>query len=93
MAESAPIRVSGRLQSVVGEVGKIPNLASVVFAEVLRTRVLTIGAAVAFFFLLSLVPLLGVASALLSALPDVWRLRHPDACNSFTVQIYGSRPQ
>ena len=75
MAESAPIRVSGRLQSVVGEVGKIPNLASVVFTEVLRTRVLTIGAAVAFFFLLSLVPLLGVASALLSALPipNLWQ--------------------
>lgn len=25
-------------------------------------------------------------AALLSALPDVWRLRHPDACNAFTVQ-------
>ena len=28
-------------------------------------------------------------AALLSALPDVWRLRHPDACNAFTVQDCG----
>ncbi len=72
---SASISVSERVQSVVDEVGKIPNLASVVFREVLRTRVPTIGAAVAFFFLMSLVPLLGVASALLSALPipNLWQ--------------------
>ena len=25
-------------------------------------------------------------AALLRALPDVWRLRHPDVCNAFTVQ-------
>ncbi len=47
----------------------VPHLAMVIFNEVMRTRVLTIGAAVAFFFLLSLVPLLAVFSALLSALP------------------------
>ncbi len=47
----------------------VPHLTSVVFNEVLRTHVLSFGGAVAFFFLLSLVPLLMVASALLSALP------------------------
>ncbi len=56
-------------EKVVGEVEKVPHLASVLFDEVVRTRVPTIGAAVAFFFLMSLVPLLAVASALLSALP------------------------
>ena len=25
-------------------------------------------------------------AALLSALPDVWRLRHPDVCNAFTAR-------
>lgn len=65
MVESA----SKQWEQVKGEVEKIPGLAAVVLQEVLRTRVLTIGAAVAFFFLLSLVPLLGVFSALLSALP------------------------
>ncbi len=47
----------------------VPQLSSVLFAEVLRTHTLSFGAAVAFFFLLSLVPLLMVASASLSALP------------------------
>ncbi len=65
MTENTP----SQWQQVKGEVEKIPGLAAVVFNEVMRTRVLTIGAAVAFFFLLSLVPLLGVFSALLSALP------------------------
>lgn len=70
MAEHA----SKQWKQVVDEVEKIPGLAAVVLQEVLRTRVLTIGAAVAFFFLLSLVPLLGVFSALLSALPipNLW---------------------
>ncbi len=41
----------------------------VIFNEINRTRVPSIGAAVAFFMLLSLVPLLMVASALLGSLP------------------------
>jgi membrane protein len=48
---------------------QLPGLGKVVVSEILRTRVLTIGAAVAFFLLMSLIPLLMVASALLSALP------------------------
>ncbi len=47
----------------------VPQLAPVLFNEVLRTHTLSFGAAVAFFFIWSLVPLLMVASALLSALP------------------------
>jgi membrane protein len=60
---------SAQLEKVLEECRKLPRLGQVVFAEVMRTRVLTIGAAVAFFLLMSLVPLLMVASALLSALP------------------------
>ncbi len=41
----------------------------VLFNEIMRTRMPSIGAAVAFFMLLSLVPLLMVASALLGTLP------------------------
>ena len=47
----------------------VSRLSVVLYNEIMRTRVFTIGAAVAFFLLLSLVPLLMVASALLSALP------------------------
>ena len=65
MAESAAVQ----LQKVIRECEKLPHLSVVLFNEVMRTRVLTIGAAVAFFLLMSLVPLLMVASALLSALP------------------------
>lgn len=56
------------LQQIMKECEKIPRLSVVLFNEVMRTRVLTIAAAVAFFLLMSLVPLLMVASALLSAL-------------------------
>ncbi len=65
MAEGA----ADQLKKIVEECEKIPHLSAVVFKEVMRTRVLTIGAAVAFFLLMSLVPLMMVASALLSALP------------------------
>ena len=65
MHASAP----GQVRKVIAECEKLPGFAAVIFKEVMRTRVLTIGAAVAFFFLMSLVPLLMVASALLSALP------------------------
>ncbi|HEY0786987.1 MAG TPA: YihY/virulence factor BrkB family protein, partial [Acidobacteriaceae bacterium] len=44
-------------------------LCVVLFNEIMRTRVPSIGAAVAFFLLLSLVPLLMVASAMLGVLP------------------------
>ncbi len=57
------------IKKVAKECGKFSAFALLLGKEVLRTRVLTIGAAVAFFFLMSLVPLLMVASALLSALP------------------------
>ena len=65
MAESAAVQ----MKKVSDEMEKIPQLCGVVFKEVLRTRVFTIGAAVAFFLLMSLVPLLMVASAMLSAVP------------------------
>ena len=58
-----------QIKKVTDEIEKLPQLCTTVFNEVMRTRVLTIGAAVAFFLLLSLVPLLMTASALLSALP------------------------
>lgn len=60
---------SVQVRKAVGGIEKIPALSVVLFNEVLRTRALTIGAAVAFYSLMSLVPLLMVASALLSALP------------------------
>ena len=65
MAESASVQVN----KVIKASKELPHLSVVLFNEVMRTRVLTIGAAVAFFLLMSLVPLLMVASALLSALP------------------------
>jgi membrane protein len=45
------------------------KLSVTLFNEIIRTRALTIGAAVAFFGLMSLVPLLMMAAALLSVLP------------------------
>jgi membrane protein len=45
------------------------RLLVVIYNELLRTRVFTIGAALAFYFLLSLVPLLVVFSSLLQYLP------------------------
>jgi membrane protein len=45
------------------------QLSVVLTNEILRTRTLTIGAAVAFFALMSLVPLLMIAAALLNVLP------------------------
>ncbi len=65
MAESATVQ----LKKVIHECEKLPHLSAVLFTEVMRTRVLTIGAAVAFFLLMALVPLLMVTSAMLSALP------------------------
>ncbi len=65
MAESA----TTQMEKVIEECRKLPRLSVVLFNEVMRTRVLTIGAAVAFFLLMSLVPLLMVTSAMLSALP------------------------
>ena len=57
------------LERMRAQVKGLPHLASVLSAEMFRTHTLSFGAAVAFFFLLSLVPLLMVASASLSALP------------------------
>ncbi len=58
-----------RIDRVVQQAGAIPRLCIVLFNEINRTRIPSIGAAVAFFMLLSLVPLLMVASALLGSLP------------------------
>lgn len=60
---------SATIEKVLEGCREIPGLGKIVFSEILRTRILTIGAAVAFFLLMSLIPLLMVASALLSALP------------------------
>lgn len=57
------------IEKVMEDCKKLPHFGLVLMKEVLRTRILTIGAAVAFFLLMSLIPLLMVASALLSALP------------------------
>lgn len=57
------------VEKVINDCKNLPQLGMVLVKEVLRTRILTIGAAVAFFLLMSLIPLLMVASALLSALP------------------------
>ncbi len=57
-----------RFRKVSEDIRQVPGLCMVLYNEIFRTRVLTIGAAVAFFLLMSLVPLLMVASALLSAL-------------------------
>jgi membrane protein len=56
-------------KATVRQCKQIAQLSVVLFNEVSRTRVPVIGAAVAFFMLLSLVPLLMVASALLGVLP------------------------
>ena len=58
-----------KIDKVVRQCEEIPRLCVVLFNEILRTRVPVIGAAVAFFMLLSLVPLLMVASAMLGVLP------------------------
>ena len=57
------------IDTIVRHAGGIPRLCVVLFNEINRTRIPSIGAAVAFFMLLSLVPLLMVASALLGSLP------------------------
>lgn len=63
-------RTTARIQSALRKGREdLPRLSMVVFNEMNRTRVFTIGAAVAFFGLMSLVPLLMIASALLSILP------------------------
>ncbi len=65
MTEGASVQVKKAIEAS----RELPSLARVLYGEIMRTRALTIGAAVAFFLLLALVPLLMVASALLSALP------------------------
>ncbi len=79
--------------------GTVSHLCVVIFHEILRTRALTIGAAVAFFLLMSLVPLLLVASALLSALPvpnlfqqllDMMSLLAPPDAMSFVKTLIAS---
>ncbi len=77
MAAGASVQV----KRAVGGFEKIPRLSVVLFNEVLRTRVLTIGAAVAFYSLMSMVPLLMVSSALLSALPI------PDLFNQLVAML------
>lgn len=77
MAAGASVHV----KRAVGGIEKIPRLSVVLFNEVLRTRALTIGAAVAFYSLMSMVPLLMMASALLSALPI------PDLFNQLVAML------
>ena len=95
MAEEA----TTQFKKVLEECGKIPQISAVLFREILRTRVLTIGAAVAFFLLMSLVPLMMVASALLSALPipnlfqqllDLMALLVPPDAMSFVKSLLAS---
>jgi len=62
-------RTSYQVDKIVQTAGSIPKLCRVLYEEINRTRIPSIGAAVAFFMLLSLVPLLMVASALLGLLP------------------------
>ncbi len=59
---------TGGWRRAVRQAEAIPRLCVVLFTEINRTRIPSIGAAVAFFMLLSLVPLLMVASALLGSL-------------------------
>jgi uncharacterized BrkB/YihY/UPF0761 family membrane protein len=52
-----------------GEIKKLREFIATVYSELLRTRVFVIAAALAFYSLLSLTPLLMVLSGLLSYLP------------------------
>ena len=63
------VSAASRMRRAAAVFDQLPQFSSTLFTEIMRTRVLTIGAAVSFFFLMSLVPLMMVASALLSALP------------------------
>ena len=66
MSETAPVR---QMREVIRTCEGLPRLAVVLFNEIQRTRIPVVAGAVAFFMMLSLVPLLMVASALLSSLP------------------------
>ncbi len=88
-----------QMQKTMREIEKVPHMAVVIFNEVLRTRVFTIGAAVAFFLLMSLVPLLMVSFAMLSALHlpnllqqilDVMALLVPPTALSFVKTLLAS---
>src|SRR5579875_3555659 len=65
-SHTAPSRT---LDKVVSTSRKVPSLLMTLYAEVNRTQLPVIGAAVAFFMLLALVPLLMVFSAVLASLP------------------------
>jgi membrane protein len=59
----------GTTKLVTGRCREATSLAVVVYHELWRTRVFTIAAALAFYFLLSLVPLIVIFSSLLQFLP------------------------
>jgi membrane protein len=68
MTQNPPHR-STQIAKAVKRAKRVPRLCVTLVNEINRTRIPSIGAAVAFFMLLSLVPLLMVASALLGTLP------------------------
>ena len=62
-------RITERFVAIFKERSDLRQLSVILFNEILRTRTLTIAAAVAFFGLMSLIPVLMMAAALLSILP------------------------
>jgi membrane protein len=62
-------RIFARFVAMFRRRGEFRQLSVILFNEIMRTRALTIGAAVAFFGLMSLVPLLMMGAALVSILP------------------------
>ena len=69
MAVPTPKPTTTTGKKLTQHVKAVPRLCVVLYHEIDRTRIPSIGAAVAFFMLLSLVPLLMVASAILGLLP------------------------
>jgi membrane protein len=61
--------LKGRTKEVIQSCREATNLLVVVYNELWRTRVFTVAAALAFYFLLSLVPLIVIFSSLLQFLP------------------------
>ena len=62
-------QTSKHFETMVATSRRVPHLLMTLYNEVNRTRLATVGAAVAFFMLLALVPLLMVFSAVLASLP------------------------
>jgi membrane protein len=66
---STHARSAHSVSAVVQTSRQLPRLLMTLYAEIDRTRLFVVGAAVAFFMLLALVPLLMVFSAVLASLP------------------------